>query len=332
MGISSTQYKDIMYQYDQTRMKNQRKLYERYETLYKKFPELKEIHDHLVELSIRQARMEVLNPESAKTNNKDYLKAQSDLLAKKAEILRENGYPADYLNSIFTCKDCKDTGFIDNTPCHCFQKAKLDALYENSNLSDILEQENFDTFCVDYYDDTTCNENLSITPRENIIKIQEMCKQFIAHFDTDYNNLLFYGPTGVGKTFLTHCIAKALLDTGHTVVYLTSLQLFDILEKNKFHRDDPYTTNEQIAYILNSDLLIIDDLGTELTNSFTGSQLYYFIEERHVNKRSTIISTNLSFADLRDRYSERIFSRFTGYYDFKQIIGTDIRILKALKR
>lgn len=231
MGISSTQYKDIMYQYDQTRMKNQRKLDERYETLYKKFPELKEIHDHLVELSIRQARMEVLNPESAKTNNKDYLKAQSDLLAKKAEILRENGYPADYLNSIFTCKDCKDTGFIDNTPCHCFQKAKLDALYENSNLSDILEQENFDTFCVDYYDDTTCNENLSITPRENIIKIQEMCKQFIAHFDTDYNNLLFYGPTGVGKTFLTHCIAKALLDTGHTVVYLTSLQLFDILRK-----------------------------------------------------------------------------------------------------
>ena len=114
MGISSTQYKDIMYQYDQTRMKNQRKLDERYETLYKKFPELKEIHDHLVELSIRQARMEVLNPESAKTNNKDYLKAQSDLLAKKAEILRENGYPADYLNSIFTCKDCKDTGFLVN--------------------------------------------------------------------------------------------------------------------------------------------------------------------------------------------------------------------------
>ena len=167
-----------MYQYDQTRMKNQRKLDERYETLYKKFPELKEIHDHLVELSIRQARMEVLNPESAKTNNKDYLKAQSDLLAKKAEILRENGYPADYLNSIFTCKDCKDTGFIDNTPCHCFQKAKLDALYENSNLSDILEQENFDTFCVDYYDDTTCK-----TFQSHLVRISSRYRKCV-------NNLL----------------------------------------------------------------------------------------------------------------------------------------------
>lgn len=124
MGISSTQYKDIMYQYDQTRMKNQRKLDERYETLYKKFPELKEIHDHLVELSIRQARMEVLNPESAKTNNKDYLKAQSDLLAKKAEILRENGYPADYLNSIFTCKDCQRYRFYRQYALSLFSKSK----------------------------------------------------------------------------------------------------------------------------------------------------------------------------------------------------------------
>ena len=144
--------------------------------------------------------------------------------------------------------------------------------------------------------------------------------------------IVLIGPTGVGKTFLTHCIAKALLDTGHTVVYLTSLQLFDILEKNKFYKTDEYINNEQVSYILNCELLIIDDLGTELANSFTTSQLYYFIEERHMKQKSTIISTNLSLDNLRDRYSERIFSRFTGYYDFKQIIGTDIRILKALKR
>ena len=110
---------------------------------------------------------------------------------------------------------------------------------------------------------------------------------------------------------------------------MLNLQLFDILEKNRFHRDDFNTADEQISYIINSDLLIIDDLGTELSNSFTVSQLYYFIEERHNNKRSTIISTNLSFSDLRERYSERIFSRFTGYYDFKQIVGTDIRIQRA---
>ena len=129
---------------------------------------------------------------------------------------------------------------------------------------------------------------------------------------------------------MTHCIAKSLLDTSHTVVYLTSLQLFDILEKNKFNKYDISTSNEQISYILNCDLLIIDDLGTELVNSFTSSQLYYFIEERHLNQKSTIISTNLSFKELRDRYSERIFSRFTGYYNFYMFIGDDIRIKKVI--
>lgn len=332
MGISNTQYRDIMFQYDQTRMENQRLLDSRHDELYRKIPELKEIHDKIVELSVEQAKSELLNPEDAETNHKSYTEKKDALLTRKADILSQNNYPADYLSPIYNCPDCRDTGFSNGSPCHCFQQAKLHALYENSNLMDILEQENFTTFCEDYYDNTTIHENLSITPRENIRRIKEICLDFIKHFDDVYDNLLFYGPTGVGKTFITHCIAKELLDTAHTVVYLTSLQLFDMLEKNKFHKDDPYTTNEQISYILNSDLLIIDDLGTELSNSFTISQLYYFIEERHSNHLSTIISTNLSFSDLRERYSERIFSRFTGYYDFKQIVGNDIRIQKAFTK
>ena len=150
------------------------------------------------------------------------------------------------------------------------------------------------------------------------------------HFDETYNNIIFYGPTGVGKTFMTHCIAKALLDTSHTVIYLTALQLFDILEKNKFGKNDMPEYSGQVSYILESELLIIDDLGTELANSFTSSQLYYLIEERHLNRKSVIISTNLSFKELRDRYSERIFSRFTGYYNFYMIAGDDIRIKIAI--
>ena len=146
----------------------------------------------------------------------------------------------------------------------------------------------------------------------------------------DSSNIVFYGSTGVGKTFMTHCIAKALLDTSHTVVYLTSQQLFDILEKNKFGRNDENTSDGQVSYILDSELLIIDDLGTELVNSFTSSQLYNFIEERHLNKRPVIISTNLSFTELRNRYSERIFSRFTGYYNFYMIVGDDIRTKIAI--
>lgn len=328
MGISNTQYRDIMFQYDQTRMKNQRLLDSRQEDLYKKIPELKQIHDKIIELSVKQARAELLSPDTAADSLAEYTAKKDELLLRKAVLLQEHQYPANYLSPIYTCADCQDTGFTNGMPCHCFDQAKLQALYENSNLNEILEHENFSTFSEKYYDDTTIHENLSITPRENIRRIKEICLDFVKHFDDSYDNILFYGPTGVGKTFLTHCIAKELLDSAHTVVYLTSLQLFDMLEKNKFQKEDTFITNEQVSYILNSDLLIIDDLGTELSNSFTVSQLYYIIEERHNNKHSTIISTNLSFSDLRERYSERIFSRFTGYYDFKQIVGKDIRIQK----
>ena len=332
MGISSTQYRDIMFQYDQIRTRNQRILDKRYEELYQKLPELKHIHDTWIELSVKQARLELLNPEEALMQAEEYASKKEELSARKAEILEKNSYPPDYLEPIFQCKKCRDTGYIEGTPCHCLTQAKLTILYENSNLKDILETENFAHFNEEYYDDSVVNDNLSLTPRENIRRVKKLCLDFVTHFDETGDNLLFYGPTGVGKTFLTHCIAKELLDTSHTVVYLTSLQLFDILEKNKFQKQEFAATNEQISFILACDLLIIDDLGTELSNAFTASQLYYLIEERRINKRSTIISTNLSFSDIQERYSERILSRFIGYYDFKQIVGEDIRIQKVISK
>ena len=152
---------------------------------------------------------------------------------------------------------------------------------------------------------------------------------FIKHFDDAYDNLIFYGPTGVGKTFLTHCIAKELLDSGHTVVYLTSLQLFDILEKGRFGKDEE---SEQIRtktdYLIHSDLLIIDDLGTELSNSFTTSQLFLCLNERILRKKSTIISTNLGMNQIADIYSERVLSRISSNYTLLKLFGADIRILK----
>lgn len=329
MGLSNTQYRDIMYKYDQMRLKNKRLVASRYEELFEKIPELRNIQNEIINLSTNQARMELLNPEK-KLDEKTYRAKKDSLISKKAELLLSNGYPADFLSPIYTCKDCKDTGYIGNKPCHCLKQYEITSLYKNSNLADILEKENFNTFNAGFYDNKHIVENLSLTARENILKVKDVCLDFVKHFDTAYDNLIFYGETGVGKTFLTHCIAKELLDTSHTVVYLTSLQLFDILEKNKFYKTDEYLNNEQISYILNCELLIIDDLGTELANGFTTSQLYYFIEERHMNQKSTIISTNLSFQELRERYSERIFSRFTGYYNFYMIAGDDIRIKIAI--
>lgn len=330
MSISNTQYQSIMFEYDQIRMKNQRILDNRYEELCIKIPELKKVQDQIIALSTAQARYELLHEEDVGKSSADYTAKKRALIEQKNRLLVENGYPADYLLAIYNCPDCKDTGYIGNKPCHCLKQYEIRSLYRSSNLIDVLNTENFDTFNADYYDDKKINDNLSISAKENILKVRKVCLDFVDNFDKVYDNLIFYGPTGVGKTFLTHCIAKKLLDTSHTVVYLTSLQLFDILEKNKFNKYDVSTSNEQISYILNCDLFIIDDLGTELVNSFTASQLYYFIEERHLKQKSTIISTNLSFQELRDRYSERIFSRFTGYYNFYMIIGDDIRIKKAI--
>lgn len=321
MGISANQYGSIMDQYDRTRMKNQRILDQRTEALHKEIPELEELQGQIIQLSFQQARNELLQPEQAQSTAARYARHMQALFEKKQALLEEHGYPKDYLSPVYTCPDCHDTGYIDGRPCHCLTKAQADFLYANANLSDILLEENFDTFDSEYYDDTTVNDNLSLTPKENINKLKDICLDFIKHFDDAYDNLIFYGPTGVGKTFLTHCIAKELLDTGHTVVYLTSLQLFDILEKGRFGKDEE---SEQIRtktdYLIHSDLLIIDDLGTELTNSFTISELYHFIEERHLQQKSTILSTNLTFQELLNRYGERIFSRFTGYYHFLSLI------------
>ena len=286
----------------------------------------------IIHLSFQQARSELLQPDSASSTAAQYMLHMKELAEKKQDLLEEHGYPRDYLSPIYSCPDCHDTGYIGSKPCHCLTKAQADFLYANANLSDILLEENFDTFRSDYYDDTTVDDNLSLTPKENITKLRDICLDFIRHFDDAYDNLIFYGPTGVGKTFLTHCIAKELLDSGHTVVYLTSLQLFDILEKGRFGKGEE---SEQIQvkmdYLIHSDLLIIDDLGTELTNNFTTSELYHFIEERHLQQKSTILSTNLAFQELHDRYGERIFSRFTGYYNFCKIIGNDIRPLKRFR-
>ena len=260
--------------------------------------------------------------------NRHTVKKNHSLSAKRLNFLQKTVIRLIIFR--LSIQDCMDTGYIDNKPCHCLKQYEINSLYANSNLSDILEKENFNTFNPDFYDNSHIIENLSLTARENILRVRDVCLDFVKHFDTAYDNLIFYGETGVGKTFLTHCIAKELLDTSHTVVYLTSLQLFDILEKNKFYKTDEYINNEQVSYILNCELLIIDDLGTELANSFTTSQLYYFIEERHMKQKSTIISTNLSFQELRERYSERIFSRFTGYYNFYMIAGDDIRIKIAI--
>jgi DNA replication protein DnaC len=205
-------------------------------------------------------------------------------------------------------------------------------IYESSNISSYVKSNNFDNFNIDYYpDDYNIDENTDATPRDIIKRILKTSHDFIDCFGKNADNLLIYGHSGVGKTFLTHCIAGEILKKGYSVIYLTSYQLFDILETKVFHSEELDETGSSIISMLYTcDLLIIDDLGTEMINKFTEVQLFACLQERLAGKHSTIISTNLSFDDIKNNYSERIFSRLIGNYKLLKIIGSDIRITKAL--
>ena len=321
-------YNRLLRNYEETRATHLREQKSRREQLSRELPELDALDREIAGSSVSAARAALDGDTAALEQLAENNRRISE---KKQQILRAAGYAPDYLELTYTCPDCKDTGFIGQEKCHCFKQALTFALSEASTLPHLLEKENFDTFSFSYYDDMTADSQLQLTPLENIQKIVAEAKRYVEEFDAAGRNVLIYGNTGVGKTFLTNCIAKALLDTAHHVVYLTAHALFEAFEAHRFDHGESPDNSSLYHYIFHCDLLIVDDLGTELSNAFTNSMLYTCINERQLHGKSTVISTNLSLEQLRDRYSERIFSRITGNYTLWKLIGKDIRVLKRME-
>lgn len=327
MILNNSQYNKILREYDRRRIQNKHDLDLRTKEVYEKIAMMEVIDHEIISNSIHYAKTSIMGSQKDLEDLKD---KNTDLSMKRVELLIEHGFPSDYLLPHYHCVDCKDTGYITSEKCHCFKQAIVDLIYSQDALKKIIQKENFQTFSYDYYSNTYIDETTKMTPMMNIKKVVNVCKEFIQSFSSSYHNMLFYGNTGVGKTFLTNCIAKELIDQANLVIYLTSFQLFDILEKDKFRKDEETNKKERrLDFILECDLLIIDDLGTELNNSFISSQLYNCINERHLKQKSTIISTNLSLEQLSSTYSERIFSRITGNYKLLKIVGDDIRYKKT---
>lgn len=328
MGLKNFQYNRIVREYDARQLANRHALEKKQATAYETIPQLHEFDASIAEQSVAAAKLALNGDTEAVKKLKSKI---AELSQEKEALLLAHGFPKNYLTPDYQCPICQDTGYVGREKCQCFKQAIVDLLYSQSNIKTAIANENFETFSYDYYDQNYVEETTGLSPYENIRKVVKECIEFIKNFNDSYENILFYGNTGVGKTFLSNCIAKELLNTSHTVIYLTSFQLFDILEKNKFHKsDDDFETMEQFNGILNCDLLIIDDLGTELNNSFISSQLYLCINERYLSKKSTIISTNLSLDELNRMYSERIFSRITSNYKLLKIVGDDIRLKKLI--
>lgn len=324
MGLNVSQYDALMREYDRVRLKHKRELDDRTLEIYEKIPRIKDINDSISTISVETAKKMLLQDISiSKNETKNKIEALSK---EKASLLRENGYPSDYLSMRYTCKDCKDTGYIGSSKCHCLKNSIIEILYEQSNIKEVLERENFSSFSFKHFSNTVKDSATGLTALENMHEVVKTCRDYIDNFDKEYKNLCLYGATGVGKTFLTNCIAKELIDNSYSVIYVSSIRLFEILASSTFKKDNASDYVDLAENILDCDLLIIDDLGTELINSFTASSLFNCINERHLRRKSVIISTNLSLAELRANYSERVFSRIMSNYTLLKIYGDDLRV------
>lgn len=332
MSLSSKQFDDIFRSYDKKRQENHALHLKRQDEIYARIPEIERIDREIASNSIKTGKYLLLHPGEEQASLQKLKNENMDLSMRKVELLVSNGYGPDYLSPIYDCPHCKDTGYIGNQKCTCFKRAIIHQVYQQSNIMEKLKEENFQTFSYDYYPDVSIYPNHPNipTPRQNIRAVVKKCHSFINTFSTKPGqNILFQGNVGVGKTFLTNCIAKELIDRAYTVIYLTSFQLVEALENHRFRRNDDVESSYTLEYILGCDLLIIDDLGTEMINSFVVSQLFLCMNERLIRKKSTIISTNLSLAKLKEVYSERVVSRITEHYLICKIYGDDIRLKKS---
>ena len=324
MALSNSQYEMIIKKYEQTRDYNRHLLETRREQVYAAVPAYRELEDSVSDLAATTARL-VLDGDTAA---QDKLKSQlAEIAEQRTKLLASAGFSADYLEPVYTCRDCQDTGYvtgIDGLPdkCHCFRQQEISLRYAQSNIQDMIRRNNFSTLSYEFYQ----GDDL-----QRFKAAVELAKDFTENFNESYRNLFFYGTVGTGKSFLSGCIAGELLQAGCSVIYFSASGLFDRLARYTFDAKAKEALQEFYEDLYRCDLLIIDDLGTEVTNSFVASQLFSCLNERDLRRKSTIISTNLSLEELRDRYSDRVFSRITSNFSLCKLTGPDVRISKKLQ-
>lgn len=327
MALKNSQYYAIMRKYEQIRLKNHDLQEARYKEVCTKVPEFKRLDESISILSVQYGKKLLNGDSTALSSLKEELKV---LRRKKTDLLVSAGFPPDYLEPVYDCPDCKDTGYIGNQKCHCFKKAIIQLLYDQSNIKEFPTEASFEHFRLDFYPSSLYDKTTGRSARAMMEDTLRICHRFIDTFGKDFQNLFFYGSVGVGKTYLSTCIAREIMEREYSVVYFSAPQLFNTLARTKFDKNDVDSKN-MAEYIYNCDLLIIDDLGSEYTNAFITAQFFTCINERLIHRKSTIISTNLSLESIADLYTERSFSRITSNYALLKIIGDDIRIRKKLE-
>ncbi len=319
MALSNTQYDEIMHDYERIRTLNRSELTKRIRYVEQHVPGYLVLEQETGKRSAAFGRR-LLNGE--KLDRSELHRQLAEVSERKLHLLREAGLSDDYLEMQYECPFCKDTGYVGNEKCSCFKQKIIERLYAQSNINKLAEEANFSILSESYYE----GEDL-----DRFRGAVRTSKEFIKNFETLYPNLLFYGTVGTGKSFLSICIAKEILEMGHSVLYFSAASLFSMIQTNTYDFKKSEELRSLYDDLYNTELLIIDDLGTEHVSNTSIPQLFTCINERLNRNKSTIITTNFSLDDIKSMYSERVSSRIASSYHLCKLTGKDIRIMKKVQ-
>lgn len=292
---------------------------QRIANIYNRVPELKAIENERNKAGAQQVQARLSGDPDAVPH---YHQKISELNARRTKIMKAHHLNADDFEIHYLCPDCRDTGYQGRTVCHCLKQALTDAAFSRFDLSPRARLENFDTFELKYYADAKPAHGPS--PRRYMAAMKKLMADYCANFEAQHDNYLFYGAPGLGKTFLSNCVANALIEAGKNVIYITAEHLIDLV-REAVREGDSHALSDSLS---DCDLLIIDDLGAEYQTAFSDDQLFQIINDRILGNGRMLISSNLSPKQIQTRYNTRLASRMIGHFKALHFVGTDIRMIK----
>lgn len=318
MNLSNSERQSIKDFFEKLRTKNQNKLDARKASIYNELPAYKDLDDAIASISIKKGLELISNDNDTLDTLRSIIQ---DLSEQKRALLINNNYSPDYIEPIYSCPVCKDTGYTNNKKCNCLIRLEKAILNTGNSITNLVENVDFSLLSDSFYE----GEDL-----EKFKTARSVSENFIKTFDRDYQNIFFYGTVGTGKTLLSLCIAKEFIEKGYYVLYYTSQDFFSEFRKTHDYSIDEDVKNSFLERVYKSDLLIVDDLGTEfgISADIVSASLFNCINKRAANKKPTIISSNLTLKEVNSRYSERISSRIIDSYRCLNITGKNIRITK----
>lgn len=314
---------------DNIRRKNQEEQRSRQLLVYSRLPRIDEIDRLLRGHMARIVRLTISKSPDIAAQIAAIREENLSLQMERAELLTEHGFGADYLDEIVSCTKCRDTGIYEGGVCSCLEKLYNRELTRELGTLMRRGDESFESFDLSLYPAET-DSATGLVPREAMSYVFNACRRYAENFSAGSVNLLFKGGTGLGKTFLSACIARAVAAAGFSVCYETASAALDYYERAKFSRDmaESEEASVRVKRMESCDLMILDDLGTEMLTPMSQSALYSLLNNRLVNGRKTIISTNYSLPELQKRYSPQIYSRLSGEFMALPFVGKDIRLLR----